>query len=512
MGIFKKANNIYITVRDTYTSISGSSYEEAEEVIIEATNGDLELVSQKKVIMQGLGNNSDTQETEEQSTEEEKVINAPCVVYFRPKKGWKGEDYGFDWMRLGEDGESPYQDIVGKMFKKDGSEPTASDINNTDLQLRKGKDGSRTPEDIEMFENLEKIYGVYEVPFEYRIGKEKATHTKYYPSWLSVYPNKEIQLQLKIFIKEKSPNALLCFQENENFKITPKQIDISNKQGLLKDKIITIECIKPFDEDQTLYIRQISKEEDKVDNTKPLAGVLRIWRNATKFQKQVEKVLFVKVNIEKEPPVKGNSFFKEKKESISYMFRFLKQAFIEVHIEKFELHLKEIPKTNIEEEGLYQGIRIIGAYLDGEPPTGFRSIADICFEELKGLSEYSEEYNSYPKVFFFHDRLGGWVANKILQSKEGYTEGNIVILFSNIKGSTPSHELLHVLGLEHSFNKKEQYKAVENVGKVNIFTFLPGKTDNIMDYTENGKEEEKEKLFALGKWQWELLYNLLTKN
>ena len=64
----------------------------------------------------------------------------------------------------------------------------------------------------------------------------------------------------------------------------------------------------------------------------------------------------------------------------------------------------------------------------------------------------------------------------------------------------------------YMFNKKEQYEAVENVGKVNIFTFLPGKTDNIMDYTENGKEEEKEKLFALGKWQWELLYNLLTKN
>ena len=31
MGIFKKANNIYITVRDTYTSVSGSSYEEAED-------------------------------------------------------------------------------------------------------------------------------------------------------------------------------------------------------------------------------------------------------------------------------------------------------------------------------------------------------------------------------------------------------------------------------------------------------------------------------------------------
>ena len=53
MGIFKKANNIYITVRDTYTSISGESYEEAEEVTITGTE-EVELISAKKVIMQGL--------------------------------------------------------------------------------------------------------------------------------------------------------------------------------------------------------------------------------------------------------------------------------------------------------------------------------------------------------------------------------------------------------------------------------------------------------------------------
>ena len=53
MGIFKKANNIYITVRDTYTISSGTSYEEAEEVIIRATD-EINLKSAKKVIMQGL--------------------------------------------------------------------------------------------------------------------------------------------------------------------------------------------------------------------------------------------------------------------------------------------------------------------------------------------------------------------------------------------------------------------------------------------------------------------------
>ncbi|WP_314056849.1 hypothetical protein [Capnocytophaga gingivalis] len=507
MGIFKKANNIYITVRDTYTSISGSSYEEAEEVIIEATNGDLELVSQKKVIMQGLGNNSDTQETEEQR-EEEKVINAPCVVHFRPKKGWKGKDYGFDWMRLGEDGESPYQDIVGKMFKKDGSEPTASDINNTDLQLRIGKDGSRTPEDIEMFENLEKIYGVYEVPFEYRIGKEKATHTKYYPSWLSVYPNKKIQLQLKIFIKEKSPNALLCFQENENFKITPKQINISNKEGALKDKIITIECIKPFDEDQTLYIRQISKEEDKVDNTKPLAGVLRVWRNAPKFQKQVEKVLFVNVDIEEEIPIKIKDSIKVS--STKDLFNFLGQALIKVNTEIMDLSLKEIPLSNVEDNGFVK-LRIIGNY-SNNVPTGFRSIESICLEKLKDSKKYKEEYNNYIKIFCFYNRLGGYFFNGNLESKDGYTNGNTVVLFSKPTGEVSSHELLHALGLEHSFNNKELYedRVIQKSGEIKIITFSIAKTDNIMDYSKNDEKEEKEKFFTLSKWQWELLYNLLA--
>lgn len=510
MGIFKKANNIYITVRDTYTSISGSSYEEAEEVIIEATNGDLELVSQKKVIMQGLGNNSDTQETEEQSTEEEKVINAPCVVHFRPHNDWQGE-FGFDWMRLGEDGESPYQDIVGKMFKKDGSEPTASDINNTDLQLRIGKDGSRTPEDIEMFENLEKIYGVYEVPFEYRIGKEKATHTKYYPSWLSVYPNKKIQLQLKIFIKEKSPSAILCFQENENFKITPKQIDISNKQGLLKDKIITIECIKPFDEDQTLYIRQISKEEDKVDKTKPLAGVLRIWRNAPKFQKQI-KVLFVNVDIKKDPPIRGEQIKKDPTDS----FILLEQALIKTYIKTMDLTLNEIPEYNIEESPL-KGSRIIGGY-ESNPPVNFKNIEILCEQKLRESTEYKkykEEYDNYYRIFIFYNRLGGFVTKDGLKSTEGYTTNRTIVLFSNVQNNTYSHELVHALGLEHSFNNKKEYKnstisilnAINQQGKnLDIITFLPAHTDNIVDYPIDSTQNYK--MYSLSKWQWEILYNL----
>ncbi|KIA84139.1 DUF3289 family protein [Kaistella jeonii] len=55
MAIFKKANNINIQVVNNYTSISKVSHEESEEVIIEATKGNLEFSSQKRAVLQGFG-------------------------------------------------------------------------------------------------------------------------------------------------------------------------------------------------------------------------------------------------------------------------------------------------------------------------------------------------------------------------------------------------------------------------------------------------------------------------
>ncbi|MFC2466513.1 MAG: hypothetical protein ACFNUV_01490, partial [Capnocytophaga endodontalis] len=139
MGIFKKANNIYITVRDTYTSISGSSYEEAEEVIIEATNGDLELISQKKVIMQGLGKEGDTTEnssiqslkriTQERSLSVKTIdcLDELEVGYFadnskgKTKGVIKGKEYVFKVTEYLEDipNDEEKQNITWEFFYRD---------------------------------------------------------------------------------------------------------------------------------------------------------------------------------------------------------------------------------------------------------------------------------------------------------------------------------------------------------------------------------------------------------
>jgi len=58
MAIVKKANNINVQVTNNYTSLSKVSHEESGEVIIKATQQNLELSSQKKAILQGHGRKS----------------------------------------------------------------------------------------------------------------------------------------------------------------------------------------------------------------------------------------------------------------------------------------------------------------------------------------------------------------------------------------------------------------------------------------------------------------------
>ena len=55
MAIIKKADNINIIVANDYTSISKISFEESEQVLIKATKDNLNLSSQKRVILQGFG-------------------------------------------------------------------------------------------------------------------------------------------------------------------------------------------------------------------------------------------------------------------------------------------------------------------------------------------------------------------------------------------------------------------------------------------------------------------------
>jgi hypothetical protein len=62
---------------------------------------------------------------------------------------------------------------------------------------------------------------------------------------------------------------------------------------------------------------------------------------------------------------------------------------------------------------------------------------------------------------------------------------------------TPSHELLHTLGLPHPFDGNSHNAK---------FTFEYCKTNNVMDYTHNVRK----KRLSLYHWQWQII-NIKTR-
>lgn len=113
-------------------------------------------------------------------------INSKCVVHFRAKDGWKGEDYGFDWMRLGETssfGDANYEDIVTKQYTDSTFTVLEKDINAYNGSFKKSPP---------LYAKLRKIYGVYDIPWR---KKADGSPQNYFCSWLSLYPHHRLRIK-----------------------------------------------------------------------------------------------------------------------------------------------------------------------------------------------------------------------------------------------------------------------------------------------------------------------------
>lgn len=137
MAIIKKANNINIQVADTYTSLSKISYEEAEETIIEATKGNVTLISQKRVILQGFG-----RENEKDEDNGEGKITEMAWVYGENNSQLSDSSKFFVDMNLMvktegyEEGES-----IEVTIKSEDGEPIAEGLGELNLSGKVDKDG-----------------------------------------------------------------------------------------------------------------------------------------------------------------------------------------------------------------------------------------------------------------------------------------------------------------------------------------------------------------------------------
>ena len=439
-------------------------------------------------------------------------IEAKCIVAFRPKNNWQGEEYGFDWMR-DEDtnlisgsavfGDTKYEKIVSKQYKEAAFTTLETDENEYK--------GFFKPSNS-LYLKLKNEYQAHIIPWRLKKDttgaelKDKAGKTipeDYFCSWLSLYPSKKSDNTVTGFTNTKATLSLIIdieeepdvlrFEDNSFFTITPKEINVKGKgktKFALNDSV-TIECLKEFSINQTISINAITKDDKGVE-TKKLAGKLYVWANNTARRKKA-KILLIDVTM---PPLATGTSSKPGTSSGQQPLfeKYLRQALIETKVETKTLDVT----TETDFVTKYVKSGLIGAYHKGTAPAGFKKLQDYLYSKLQAQLKKANpadehKYDNYFKAFYLGENGGYIDSTGTVKELNGYSHGNNVVLFPGKNDQTAAHEFLHSFGLAHTFANKE---AVTNA----LFTFEYAKTENLMDYSHMLSPPETR--YSLWKWQW----------
>ncbi|WP_131537901.1 phage baseplate assembly protein V [Pedobacter nototheniae] len=457
-------------------------------------------------------------------------ITAKCIVHFRPKKDWKGDGFGFDWMRQGDTnlitgsnvvfGDTNYEDIVAKQYTNATFTVLETDVNKYS--------GSFKKDDI-MYSSLKNDYNIHIIPWktkkdatgaDLKDGTGAVINEEYYCSWLSLYPSKEKTIDTFVSLGNKNGNNpieistgfsntkatlsliidieeepdVLRFEDNIHFVISPKEINVSGK-GKGKHAYIdhiTIECLDDFSSDQTLIINAIKKDNAGIEQ-KLLAGKLNIWANHESNRKKA-KVLLINVITPEIVPTRGRrtgNLIGQKE----LFEKYLRQALIETDVSTEIIDVST--DINFQPSAKYVKNDQIAAYYSGSPtPTGFTNLEDYLYNLLKarlkaGDPASENKYDDYFKAIYLGEN-GGYVDSAgVIQGLNGYSSGKSVVLFLSKNDQTAAHEFLHSFKLHHSFTNKEANSDA-------LFTYEYKKTENLMDYSHHIPQER----YSLWHWQW----------
>jgi len=369
------------------------------------------------------------------------------LVHFRPHSNYKGE-YGFDWMRMGDTGKPGdvwYKDIVG-------SNKTGKFIaNNTDY-VKLGKEYKQLPHPIK--------------PKDF-----------YLEPVMTLLPGKSAKLSLKVEVKDADAKKI-TFKYDDTL-LTLSQTEVSYKTVGKKElaDYLEITCIKEFGKDQ--YIEVLANGV--------LAGKLKILAN-DKTHRYKAEVVFVEIETELSTGTlnKGTAIGEE-----DFIKKYLNQALIKPSLVTKTLDLKKDTILNSTYRLLNQGNTRINDII------GIHAHLEVVF--AKAHPGYSNHF----KVFFFNEEGGEILYDN--QSKKSYYQGyngaaksinsKAVVLYNTHNTSTTTHELLHAMGVYHSFSDN---------GK---FTFKKNKTENIMDYSHNVGIDR----ISTWQWQWENIWPNVIK-
>ncbi|MEA9412106.1 hypothetical protein [Flavobacterium sp. PL02] len=358
---------------------------------------------------------------------------AKCLVEYRPCKDWKGE-FGIDWPRKKDSKmavDVPYNGIIGKYGATYGSEPTAI----------------FTPENKAYLNHLNQysFFNCYK--------------GKYYIPNVTLMKGQTAFFDVITEVEEE-PEKLHYVYDTAVFELTILKKLTSTKGKHYDEKALKIKCLKQFDKKQSIRIIATKK--------KYLEKVGEIFILPNNNVKEI-KILFIPVSHNGiKGSIKGNE--------VQILGNALNQSYIKGDIKS----MKEIKVG-----GWWYDLFFTSKDKKGNKVMDTSNVKSIhkTLDEVFFENEENEIYKDCYRLYM----LPNGKLNGIAENVGG--NSRVAVVYQNRNDSTAPHELMHAMGLYHTF---------DNDG---LFTYKFCKTDNIMDYTHQiGKAR-----FSTNKWQWKIL-------
>lgn len=450
-ALFNSKDEIKIEAQQLYAAGQSQIMLHSDEKILANSKGELHMKGE-----QGNKhyNKADTYETAKPE------IPAKVIVSFRPKSGWTGE-YGFDWLRIKDTsivGDVEYKKIVGSYGSvyatQSGAVFTQSDAKFNTLKTTR--------------------YSPALIPWKKEADGK--TTAEYYQSWLCLFPggksynNTKATVQVLVEVEEEPEKIALEFKD-EFIKCDKKEITPKSKGSHKLE--LTVECLKESDTDQEIKVMAYTKKADGTLDTPKLAGKLIVVKNKVRYK---ANVVFVKVKTKFGTSVNTGKTTGEK----VFLEKYMNQGLILLNLVEEELDMTADAAIKTNALTTASGSTAVNAYPGGKQ---IHDSLETAFNAKHAT------YKDYYKVFFF-DEEGGYMAGSNYQGLNGGAKDIVaksVVLFNTHNTATTTHELLHAMGLYHTFDNSGSH------------VFKIGETENIMDYSHQyGKTR-----ISTWKWQWE---------
>ncbi len=402
---------------------------------------------------------------------------AKAIIQFRTPPSYLGE-FGFDWWRIGDNGELPYDGILRTGFE------------------------SRSPNDVDnsRFDNATEAVSAFKR--EYQRLPTTVTDQLYYVPWLQLFPKKIGKrpaavsvAKLRVFGSIHPSWEKLVLDLPASFSTPTTVLFDRNTQPLRTtiDEEIEITCNTASANNQRINVLAYEKGPVKTDVR--LAGTINVLRNDNKAVLN-HRVLLVKVKVNlfyTNDPVYDNigAFTTDEIDSLRYTF-YLSLGYVSI--------LQSPVTIDLSADSRYKsgGLFIDTLFINGnETPNIFLDLENR-------FANLQPRYKNYSKVFCFDIQAIDGIRNPLEGKADGIGTNGNVMLFHTRRRFTLSHEILHALGLAHAHLESIFYNHLDPNQKF-IFPNAqnattkddPNATDNVMGY--------RFKNFTSWKWQWEIL-------